>query len=489
MNSRALSVILLIAAIVALLFAVSQSQSLSQTQATLAAQLSTATAQSDALAQQATSAAALADAATQAADAQASALANAEEVALANRSTAVAEAEGAVATEAASTLAAAQDLNATVQAQAIATVEAEAATTQAIAIATVNTEAATAQAFAIATIEADAALEQEQTLATQTALEAALSEAQTAIALYATNAIPQSRSAEGGFILGNPDAPFTLVHFVDWACPPCQDYQPIIDRFVREFVMTGQAKYELYILPTAGGAETAFAAGIAECMNTAQPGAFWIADMRYHQLALSDQFANAPRIVADELNLDFQELLACETNSTFVEYSTAFAQTLNVSGTPAIRTRDGNQQPIVIIFEDQPLTTGGVDFSILRALVDVTQRFAALTATPDAPNVRLGTLVATTSVDRDGCPVGETDVFAPDDSIFAAMTESQFPANTAIFARMYLNGRAIEDTNEIVADRDYTAVFENNRGFEVGSYEIEIIINGNLVGSVAFEVR
>jgi hypothetical protein len=266
MNSRALSVILLIAAIVALLFAVSQSQSLSQTQATLAAQLSTATAQSDALALQATeSAATLSAVTTQAADAQATALSAAEAAALAEQSMAVARAEQAVATDAAATLSAAQDMNATAQAQAVAEVEQQFATLQA------------------------------QAVSTQTSLQNAL------------------------------------------------------------------------------------------------------------------QFALATPVPTDE----------------------------------------------------------GLD---------------------------IGTLVATTSVDRDGCPVGETDVFAPDDSIFAAMTESQFPANTAIFARMYLNGRAIEDTNEIVADRDYTAVcvnfvFENNRGFEVGSYEIEIIINGNLVGSVAFEVR
>lgn len=265
MNSRLVPAILLIATVIALLLAITQSQSLSQTEAALAAQLSTATAQSEALALQATqAAAALANAATQAVDAQATALANAEEVALANQSTAVAGAEQAAITVAAATLAAAQDLNATAQAQAIAEVQQELATVQA------------------------------QAASTQTSLQNAL------------------------------------------------------------------------------------------------------------------QFALATPVPTDD----------------------------------------------------------GLD---------------------------IGTIVATTSIDRDGCPVDETDVFAPDDSIFVGINESDFPAGTAIFARLYLNGRAIEDTDEIVADSDLRAcanfVFENNSGFEVGSYEIEIIVNGTLVGAVAFEVR
>src|SRR5215207_4842489 len=34
----------------------------------------------------------------------------------------------------------------------------------------------------------------------------------------------RERLSDGGFIIGDPDAPITIVEFADWACPHCQDY-------------------------------------------------------------------------------------------------------------------------------------------------------------------------------------------------------------------------------------------------------------------------
>jgi hypothetical protein len=105
----------------------------------------------------------------------------------------------------------------------------------------------------------------------------------------------------------------------------------------------------------------------------------------------------------------------------------------------------------------------------------------------------IGRIFTTTSVDRDGCPTENVTTFRATDSIFVAAEESSIPAGTAIFARLYLDNRAVEDTDEIVADDDMTAcfnfVFENNEGFEPGSYEAEIIVNGNPVGSASFTIR
>ena len=64
--------------------------------------------------------------------------------------------------------------------------------------------------------------------------------------------IPQTRLADGGFVLGNPESRVTIVEFADYYCPHCQDYKPVADRFIQEFVMTGQAQYEFRVLPTAG---------------------------------------------------------------------------------------------------------------------------------------------------------------------------------------------------------------------------------------------
>lgn len=105
----------------------------------------------------------------------------------------------------------------------------------------------------------------------------------------------------------------------------------------------------------------------------------------------------------------------------------------------------------------------------------------------------MGRIFMTDEVDRDGCPTENVSTFSPTDSIFIAAEESEIPSGTAIFGRLYYNNRAIEDTDEIVADSDMTAcfnfVFENNEGFETGDYEAEIIVNGNPVGSASFTVR
>ncbi len=65
--------------------------------------------------------------------------------------------------------------------------------------------------------------------------------------------IPQFRTADGGFVLGNPDAPFTVIEFADFYCPHCQEYHPEIQKFLTNYVATGKAEFEYRIFPTAGG--------------------------------------------------------------------------------------------------------------------------------------------------------------------------------------------------------------------------------------------
>lgn len=87
-----------------------------------------------------------------------------------------------------------------------------------------------------------------------------------------------------------------------------------------------------------------------------------------------------------------------------------------------------------------------------------------------------------------------TDQFAPMDRVYIVAENSDFPAGTAIFARLSLEGRAVEDTSEIVADREYlnTCVnlwFESSSGFEAGEYTIDLFINGISAAQVTFTVK
>lgn len=183
-------------------------------------------------------------------------------------------------------------------------------------------------------------------------------------------ALPQSRAADGGFVLGSPDAPITIVEFADYACPACQQYEPTVTRFIEEYVATGKAKFEYRVFATAGGQQTVFAGGIAECLANYQADGFWVARERFGQLAQQGLYQDAPRTVANELNASYSDLLSCQQNSNRVRVDMALGQQVGIQGTPAIGVRYGDSAPQFITYAGQTFDRGGVPFEILAAITD-----------------------------------------------------------------------------------------------------------------------
>lgn len=109
--------------------------------------------------------------------------------------------------------------------------------------------------------------------------------------------------------------------------------------------------------------------------------------------------------------------------------------------------------------------------------------------------VQLGRLYATTGVDDNGCPTDNAGHFFSDEQIYVSFEESQIPARTEMFARLLREGRPVEDTDPIRADRDIRScvwfVFEptGSGGLEPGNYEVQIFVNGDQADAVEFEVR
>lgn len=113
--------------------------------------------------------------------------------------------------------------------------------------------------------------------------------------------------------------------------------------------------------------------------------------------------------------------------------------------------------------------------------------------TGDFVSGELGSMYTARRVDSTGCPDEVTSSFSANEPIYAGLTESDIPANTAVFARLLYEGQPIEDTQEIVADRDLqnTCIwfaFQPNGGFDRGSYTVEMYVNGNLVDQVQVSV-
>jgi protein-disulfide isomerase len=186
--------------------------------------------------------------------------------------------------------------------------------------------------------------------------------------------IPQSRAADGGFVLGDPDAPITIVEFADYACPSCQQYKGAMDRLVSEYVATGQAKFEFRVFPTAGGALTDFAGRIAECIADAQPGSYWQVHDTFYQLAMSGQYSDQMgRIVAERMGLDYSQILDCAGRADQVDTDTALGRRLGVSGTPAVMVRYGNSEPTFVSVGGATYDRGSVPFEALAQVIEDAQ--------------------------------------------------------------------------------------------------------------------
>lgn len=179
------------------------------------------------------------------------------------------------------------------------------------------------------------------------------------------------RTQDGAFIIGDPEAPITLVEFADWACPACQEYYPTMQRYIKDFVETGRARFEFRMFPTAGGETTAFLGRVAQCVDEAQPGAFWDAYLLYYELGATSQYTeNAGRTVAQRLGLSYSSLLTCAEDANQVTIDTNAGRNLGVSGTPAIAVRYGNGPLQWVNFGGTEFSRGGVSYDVLAAVTN-----------------------------------------------------------------------------------------------------------------------
>ncbi|MDX2160504.1 MAG: thioredoxin domain-containing protein [bacterium] len=180
-----------------------------------------------------------------------------------------------------------------------------------------------------------------------------------------------TRTADGAFIIGNPDAPVTVIEFADFGCPACMSYHGDVQRFITEYVATGQARFEFRIFPTAGGQTTVFAGQVAECVDEAQPGAFWQMYDRYFELSRTGRYFtdDGIRSAVQSVGLNYSEILACSRDATQVTTDINFGTANQVSGTPAVMVRYNNGDAEWIASGGTTFNRGAVPFSVLAAVV------------------------------------------------------------------------------------------------------------------------
>lgn len=188
------------------------------------------------------------------------------------------------------------------------------------------------------------------------------------------SALNPTRTSDGAFIIGNPDAPITIVEFADYACPHCQSYHPTIQRFINEYVVTGKARFEFRTFPTVGGQLTIFASQLAECTDNIQPGAFWDAYDGFFDIAKTGRYTNdGLRSVIQGLGVSYSEVLNCTESANQGTIDTNYGAQRGVTGTPAVMVRygDGNAQWISV--GAATYSSGSVPFEALAQVVQEAQ--------------------------------------------------------------------------------------------------------------------
>lgn len=163
--------------------------------------------------------------------------------------------------------------------------------------------------------------------------------------------LPQHRTADGAFVLGEPDAPITLIVFEDPLCPHCQAYHPTTLQFIAEFVTTGEAAFETRSFPTAGGMTTEKITQVNECAEAQRPGGFWEGYLLAYDLAANEGGSfypdDLPGIYAERLHLVLEDLETCAQDAQQVILDQDYAHLLGVTGTPSVYLRYGNETPFM----------------------------------------------------------------------------------------------------------------------------------------------
>jgi hypothetical protein len=108
----------------------------------------------------------------------------------------------------------------------------------------------------------------------------------------------------------------------------------------------------------------------------------------------------------------------------------------------------------------------------------------------------LGEVVMAEGIGNRNAPVGVTNNFdASQDYIYVVAEAPRIEEGTTMFARWSRDGEPIEDSPELVADRDYTDTYvefhlENLQAeMETGDYSVQIFVNGNPMEEVEFSVQ
>ena len=187
--------------------------------------------------------------------------------------------------------------------------------------------------------------------------------------------IHSERLPDGGFVLGDPNAPITIIEFADFACPHCQSYAVTMKQVIEQYVVPGKARFEYRMVPTAADPTYGpYTAQLAECADTIRPGAFWEAHDVLFELGSRGRFNNTTaRTFADRMGIPYNEMVNCAGTASQLMVDQTMGQRLGVQSTPSIMVRLNNGEPQFISVAGRTFNRGPVPFEVLQAVIESSQ--------------------------------------------------------------------------------------------------------------------
>ncbi len=152
-------------------------------------------------------------------------------------------------------------------------------------------------------------------------------------------------------MIGDPDAPIHFVTVSDFACSHCQDFHMgDMDRFIDDYVLTGQATVGFVMSTGTGRAYSELASQAALCAG--EQGAFWEMSDEFFRQANSRGVGQAFTLgeieeTADQMGLDSETLIDCVASGRYLralDDFRAFSIDNGVTGTPTVLVRYGDSQ-------------------------------------------------------------------------------------------------------------------------------------------------
>lgn len=175
-------------------------------------------------------------------------------------------------------------------------------------------------------------------------------------------------------LLGDKDAPVSIVIFSDFSCPFCaaasgkneeivtsmksrsSGWEPIMPNVIKDYVDTGKVKIAFKYFPGHGAGQQAMLTGL--CLN--EQGLFW----EFHDKAFADyEFTNdlgKMKALAGELGADMDALDRCLASNKYnskLNSDTQEGKDAGVRGTPAF-------------FVNENLVSGAVPYSDIKKVID-----------------------------------------------------------------------------------------------------------------------